>query len=263
MLELAVSGYTLAYAFLLVTSARLGEARGCRRVFLLGVAIFTVCSLACGLAPDAPALVLPRFAAGAGAALMAAQVLTGIQRSFSGPARTRALGWVRDRAVSRGGRRAEPGRAADLGHGVPGPVLGRLPARLHGLAAPAGSALLAAGFGALATALFAGDTGGPLLMTLLGGAGLGLGISFTGMLKHLTSSVTGRHAADISGLFNTTTRVGGVIGVAVFGTLYFALVPRPGASPAVHGFAITNVALAATALAATVAAAASARHQAE
>ena len=72
-------------------------------------------------------------------------------------------------------------------------------------------------------------------MTLLGVAGLGLGISFTGMLKQLTSSVAGRHAADISGLFNTTTRAGGAIGVAVFGTAYFGLVPHPGVSPAVHG----------------------------
>jgi predicted MFS family arabinose efflux permease len=145
--------------------------------------------------------------------------------------------------------------------GIPGPVLGRLPARLQRLAAPAGSAVLAAGFGALAAGLLAGDTSGVLLMTLLGVAGLGLGISFTGMLKHLTSSVTGRHAADISGLFNTTTRVGGVIGVAVFGTAYFGLVPHPGPSMAVHGFAITDLALAATALGAAGAAALSIRHR--
>ena len=91
-LELVVSGYTLAYAALLVTSARLGEARGYRRMFLAGLAGFTVASLACGVAPSAPLLVIARVVAGASAALMAAQVLTGIQLGFTGRARARALG---------------------------------------------------------------------------------------------------------------------------------------------------------------------------
>ena len=91
-LELIVSGYTLAYAVLLVTSARLGEARGYRGMFLVGLGGFTAASLACGLAPSAPALVIARVAAGGAAALMVAQVLTGIQLSFSGRARARALG---------------------------------------------------------------------------------------------------------------------------------------------------------------------------
>ena len=91
-LELVVSGYTLSYAVLLVTSARLGQARGYRRMFLAGLAGFTVASLACGLAPDAPTLIVARIAAGGAAALMAAQVLTGIQLDFTGRARARALG---------------------------------------------------------------------------------------------------------------------------------------------------------------------------
>jgi MFS family permease len=91
-LELIVSGYTLAYAMLLVISARLGEAHGYRRIFLAGLGGFTVASLACGLAPTPMVLVIARIAAGAAAALMAAQVLTGIQLSFGGAARARALG---------------------------------------------------------------------------------------------------------------------------------------------------------------------------
>jgi MFS family permease len=89
-LELVVSGYTLAYAVLLVTSARLGQVRGYRRMFLAGLAGFTAASAACGFAPDAPFLVVARIAAGATAALMAAQVLTGIQLGFGGQARARA-----------------------------------------------------------------------------------------------------------------------------------------------------------------------------
>src|SRR5579859_6560988 len=91
-LELIVSGYTLAYAVLLVTCARLGEARGYRRVFLAGLAGFTAASLACALAPNAITLVVARITAGGTAALMAAQVLTGIQLGFTGRARARALG---------------------------------------------------------------------------------------------------------------------------------------------------------------------------
>ena len=52
-LELVVSGYTLAYALLLVTGARLGSTHGYRRLFLLGLAGFTLASLVCGIAPNA------------------------------------------------------------------------------------------------------------------------------------------------------------------------------------------------------------------
>ena len=55
--ELIVSGYTLAYAVLLVTGARLGQARGYRPVFLAGLGGFVIASLACGLAPNATLLV--------------------------------------------------------------------------------------------------------------------------------------------------------------------------------------------------------------
>ncbi len=403
-LELVVSGYTLAYALLLVPSARLGEAHGYRRTFLAGLAAFTAASLACGLAPDAPALIAARIASGAAAALMTAQVLTGIQLGFGGRARARALGlyavvlsagavagqslggllisanvlgttwrpaflinvpaglvllvlarrclpagdrrpgrldltgvallsaamlalvvplvlgaqagwppwtWVslavsgvlfaalwtvESRIAGRGGAPlvdprllARPaiawglaaqsaatatyfavlftlalylqqglGRSAAYSglalvswvaaFGVPGPVLGRLPARARVLAAPAGAVILAAGFAGLGASLLAGDTSGVLLMTLLGVAGLGLGTGFTGTLTNLTSAVTGEHAASLSGLFNTTTRTGGVIGTAAFGTAYLTLVPGPGR--AVPGFAVICLAMAATALAA-------------
>jgi predicted MFS family arabinose efflux permease len=147
------------------------------------------------------------------------------------------------------------------GFGIPGPVLGRAPARLRSLAAPAGPVILATGFAGLAACLLAGDTSGTLLMILLGVAGLGLGIGFTGVLSHLTGSVSGEHAADISGLFNTITRAGGVIGTAVFGTLYFALARYPGRAPAIHGFALVNLALAVTALAAAALAALAIRYR--
>jgi MFS family permease len=75
-LELAVSAYILAYAVLLVTGARLGSIFGYRGVFLTGLVLFTLGSLACGLAPDAMALILARILQGIGAAIMVPQVLT-------------------------------------------------------------------------------------------------------------------------------------------------------------------------------------------
>jgi MFS family permease len=90
--DLIVSGYTLAYATLLITGARLGDVRGRRRTYIIGLAVFTLFSLACGLAPDTITLVFARIVQGIGAALMVPQVLTGIQLNFQGAALRRALG---------------------------------------------------------------------------------------------------------------------------------------------------------------------------
>ena len=91
LLELVVSGYATAYALLLVLGGRLGDSIGRRRLFLAGMAAFTVTSLACGLAPSAPVLVVARVAQGASAAMMVPQVLATIQAATSGERRTRAL----------------------------------------------------------------------------------------------------------------------------------------------------------------------------
>jgi MFS family permease len=91
-LQLAVSGYTIAYAMLIVTGARLGDMLGHGRMFRGGLVIFTLGSLACGLAPDTAGLVAFRAAQGVGAAAMVPQVLSIIQRNFQGPARLRATG---------------------------------------------------------------------------------------------------------------------------------------------------------------------------
>jgi MFS family permease len=412
-LELIVSGYTLAYALLLITSARLGDMRGYRRMYLLGLGAFTLASLGCALAPSAIVLVLTRVVQGGAAALMISQVLTSIQLNFDGAARGRALGlyaavlagaavigqalggvlvsadllgtgwrpifmvnvplgalllvaaarflpadadrgptrsrldlrgasvlsaalsllvvplilgrdlgwpawtwWcllasipafallvvVERRVTAAGGypvinlelltRRpigwGLAGQAAGMctyfallfvlalylqrglgrsalysglalvswvaAFGVAGPVLGRLPERARGQAARVGPLVLAAAFAGIGASLVAGDTSGALLMTLLGLGGLGFGTSFSGALAHLTGTVSSRHAPDMSGLFNTTIRLGGVIGVAIFGSAYLALAPQPGRQAAIHGFAVIAFAFAATALAAAVAA---------
>jgi MFS family permease len=90
-LQLVVAGYTITYAVLLVTGARLGDILGHRRVFLGGLVLFTLASLGCGLAGTAAELIALRFAQGAGAAVMIPQVLSLIQRTHTGPARAGAM----------------------------------------------------------------------------------------------------------------------------------------------------------------------------
>jgi MFS family permease len=90
-LQLVVGGYTIAYAMLLITGARIGDRYGRRRTYLAGVLVFTAASLACALAPDSQALIGFRFVQGAGAAALVPQVFSIIQLTFTGPARARAL----------------------------------------------------------------------------------------------------------------------------------------------------------------------------
>jgi MFS family permease len=90
-LQLVIAGYTIAYAVLLITGARLGGRYGHGRLFLAGLALFTLASLACGLASTSGQLIAFRFAQGAGSALMLPQVLALIQTTFHDRARARAL----------------------------------------------------------------------------------------------------------------------------------------------------------------------------
>jgi MFS family permease len=91
-LQLIVVMYTLVFAALVIGGARLGDVLGARRAFLMGLTGFTLASLAGGLAPTAGTLIAARAAQGAAGALMTPQVLTIIQRTTDGDARTRAIG---------------------------------------------------------------------------------------------------------------------------------------------------------------------------
>ncbi len=90
-LQLIVAGYTIAYAVLLITGARLGARVGYRRMFLVGLATFTAASFACGVSPTSTVVIFFRCVQGAGAAAMVPQVFSLIQRNFEGAARARAL----------------------------------------------------------------------------------------------------------------------------------------------------------------------------
>jgi EmrB/QacA subfamily drug resistance transporter len=90
-LELVVAGYGVTYALLLVIGGRLGDAFGRKRLFLSGMAAFTVTSLLCGLAPTAGALVGARVLQGASAAMLVPQVMATIQATTTGQHRLRAM----------------------------------------------------------------------------------------------------------------------------------------------------------------------------
>jgi MFS family permease len=79
--------YVLAAAAGLITGGRLGDRYGRRRVFLAGVAVFTLASLACGAAPNAAVLVAARFVQGAAAAALIPQELALIRAIFTDDAR--------------------------------------------------------------------------------------------------------------------------------------------------------------------------------
>jgi EmrB/QacA subfamily drug resistance transporter len=90
--QLVVAGYILAYAMLLVAGGRLGDLYGRKRLFLLGVGGFTLCSAFCGLVPNALLLIIFRIAQGAAAALMTPQVISFIQVNFDPDERPLAFG---------------------------------------------------------------------------------------------------------------------------------------------------------------------------
>ncbi|WP_405877437.1 MFS transporter [Streptomyces sp. NBC_01384] len=87
-----VNAYTLALAVLLITAGRLGDLRGKRNLFLAGVALFTLASLACGLAQNPAQLIAFRAVQGLGAALLMPQTLSIIAEVFPADRRGAAMG---------------------------------------------------------------------------------------------------------------------------------------------------------------------------
>ncbi|WP_026869259.1 MFS transporter [Inquilinus limosus] len=83
--ELVVAGYGLAYAVALITGGRLGDLHGRRRMFVAGLAGFTLTSALCGLAPTAETLILSRLLQGVAAALLFPQVFSLIRLTFPEP----------------------------------------------------------------------------------------------------------------------------------------------------------------------------------
>lgn len=89
--QLIVAGYGLAYAAGLITGGRLGDLYGRRRLFAIGLAAFTVFSVACGIAPTAVLLVVFRMLQGAAASLLFPQVLSILNVAYAGEDRAKAF----------------------------------------------------------------------------------------------------------------------------------------------------------------------------
>lgn len=108
-LQWLIGGYLLPLSALLLLGGSLGDRFGRRRVLIVGMLIFGVASVVCGLAPDLATLITARFAQGVGAALLMPNSLAILGASFEGEKQGRAIGiWA----------------AAAAGTGAGGPILG-------------------------------------------------------------------------------------------------------------------------------------------
>ncbi len=91
-LEWTMNAYNLTFAVLLLTGAALGDRLGRKRMFIVGMAIFTLSSVACALSPGIGWLIAARAVQGLGAAIMMPLALTLISAAFPPQQRGKALG---------------------------------------------------------------------------------------------------------------------------------------------------------------------------
>lgn len=91
-LQWVVDGYILSYAVLMLTGAALGDRYGRRRMFVVGVVVFTLASALCAVAGDAGTLIAARVLQGAGAAILMPLTLTLLTDAFPPARRSTALG---------------------------------------------------------------------------------------------------------------------------------------------------------------------------
>jgi MFS family permease len=110
-LQWVIDGYALVLAALLLGAGAQADMAGRRRIYLLGLVVFALSSLACGLSPNAGVLVAARCVQGAGAAAMFATTMALINSTYQG----------RDRGVAFGVWGAVNGAAA-----AAGPIAGGL-----------------------------------------------------------------------------------------------------------------------------------------
>lgn len=87
-----IAGYSLTFALLLITGGRMGDVFGYKKVFMVGVAGFTIASLLAGIAPNPIFLVVARLAQGCMAALMVPQVMSLMQVMYDPKERGAVMG---------------------------------------------------------------------------------------------------------------------------------------------------------------------------
>jgi EmrB/QacA subfamily drug resistance transporter len=100
-LQWIVTGYALTFAALMLIGGKLADAYGRRLIFILGIAVFTLASLWCGLAGSGDMLIAARVVQGAGAALMNPATLSIIAATFPPRERGTAIGiWAGTAALA-------------------------------------------------------------------------------------------------------------------------------------------------------------------
>jgi EmrB/QacA subfamily drug resistance transporter len=89
--QLVIAGYGLAFAVGMISGGRLGDLYGRRRMFSIGLALFTVTSLACGVAPSIDILVAARVLQGVAGAMLTPQVLAILSAVYDETVRPKAF----------------------------------------------------------------------------------------------------------------------------------------------------------------------------
>ncbi|WP_026534953.1 MFS transporter [Arthrobacter sp. H14] len=92
-IQWVLSGYALTFGVVLVAAGRAGDILGRGPLFIAGVSVFTLSSIAAGLAPDPLSLNIARFVQGVGSGLLNPQAVGMIQQYFRGAERGRAFGY--------------------------------------------------------------------------------------------------------------------------------------------------------------------------
>ncbi|WP_223609446.1 MFS transporter [Chryseobacterium sp. OSA05B] len=90
-LQLVVAIYGLTYAALVVCGGRLGDLYGRKKIFILGLYLFLLSSLACAFSPDITFLIIARLFQGVGASFLAPQVLASIRVLFNSNEQPKAV----------------------------------------------------------------------------------------------------------------------------------------------------------------------------
>ncbi|KJK47424.1 hypothetical protein UK23_20470 [Lentzea aerocolonigenes] len=93
-LQWLTNGYTLPFGLLLIAGGRLGDVLGRRRVFVIGMLVFVLCSVLCAWAPHVSVLLAARAVQGASAALIIPQTFGLIRAMFAGNEVAKALGTI-------------------------------------------------------------------------------------------------------------------------------------------------------------------------
>lgn len=235
-LSWVLNAYTIVFAALLIPAGKLADRIGRRRVFLAGSVLFTLASMACGLAPSAEVLIVFRVVQAAGAAALIPSSLALVMHAFAHDQLPRAVAiWGAAGAVA-GALGPTLGAAIVEGFGWRWAFFINLPVgaytvlagrrSLHESSDPnaqvpsvVGVILIAAAAGLLSFAVVRADAVGWLSARTIGVAcsGLVVGVAFV-----LHQARTKAPALDLD-LFRTTNFRWGTVATLAFGTAFAAL----------------------------------------